>query len=83
MMMEREVAPSAKLRADEVKKPRGDGECKLRWWRCYDDGGDYYNGQDHGTQGLRAKEETKLLSSKVNPSGGPRGRRGACGSCNQ
>ena len=48
-----------------------------------DDGGDYYNGQDHGTQGQRAKEETKLLSSKVNPSGGPRGRRGACGSCNQ
>ena len=29
--------------------------------------------------GRRMKE--KLRSSKVKPSGGPRGRRGACGSC--
>ena len=44
---------------------------------------DYYSqGKTMGRRDMEPKKE-KLRSSKAKPSGGPRGRRGACGSCNR
>ena len=44
---------------------------------------DYYSqGKTMGRRDMEPKKE-KLRSSEARPSGGPRGRRGACGSCNR